>query len=151
MGILHCGVIYTTAKEHPWRYWTSSGEEIKDWQTCTFIRSDRSEPWYVEFVMSPNLMHYGPLIIRETDERNGDDMSKELQWRPGSARATPVGWALWRALENYFSDGMPEAVVFVDYDLSLLRGMKAAGVQEAQKLIDAINEHGSVIITQEIT
>ena len=82
-----------------------------------------------------------------TNERNGEDMSSNLFWRPGGGPGKSIGLLLAGALRNYYGDNLQPAMVLTSFDTNMLRAMHAAGLSDAQVLIDAIKEHESVTIS----
>ena len=81
-------------------------------------------------------------------------MSSSLKWRPAMSQSRtlprPLKYPLSRRLwDTDGSTGHGDAVVTVEEHLPYLEGLRDAGVEGAQELIDILNKHVAVIVWHE--
>lgn len=80
-------------------------------------------------------------------------MSSTLMWRPVSKEAYDLPLELKRVVSRKLWDtdgscGGGEVTANVDF-IPYLEGIRDSGIKGAQELIDAINQHGEVILWHE--
>jgi len=76
-------------------------------------------------------------------------MSSNLYWRPKNTGQKLLSDELKHALKNVDPYGQRVNREFGEEDIDLLRGMLAAGIEDAGKLIEAIEKHGAIEVSEE--
>ena len=75
-------------------------------------------------------------------------MSSTLRWRPTHTSGNDLPYELKRALHKR-TDGEPVKGEFTEASIQYLQGLRDGGVVGADKLIEAIEKHGSVEVWEE--
>lgn len=74
-------------------------------------------------------------------------MSSNLVWEPTERKKSEVSHQLKYALRKRF--GEPINVTLQSDDIMYLRGLEDAGLQDAYKLIKAIEKYGEILVVEE--
>ncbi len=139
------------------------GERLPHWKllevSCEPIekptRNGYSREWmasvdkYATVTLWDGTIYHG-LIIQ--DERNGEDMSSTLYWRPTCQLGKSLGYSLKKALRRQYGghgEGRISELRLCSSDMSILQGMLSAGVEEARILLDEIQKHGAVFVYED--
>lgn len=75
-------------------------------------------------------------------------MSSNLYWEPVARKREDVPTELKLALRKIFTSGL-SGIVLGNSHTGMLEGMKAAGIEDAQDLIDAIEKHDEIELTEQ--
>lgn len=141
-------------REKPGRGWSEG------WEAC----GEKT----VTVTLWDGTIYSGPLIEDERDsadmgilhcksarwvsrftERNGEDMSSNLYWKPATTTVGCLNTRLRDALRRHAGCcGMPitEQIKLTHEDIGILQGMSLAGIEDTGILRKEIKKHGSVII-----
>lgn len=76
-------------------------------------------------------------------------MSSTLYYKPVVNNERPLPDELKHALKNLDQFEQPINGIYNESNIPVLRGMEAAGVKGASKLISLINKYGEVELTEE--
>ncbi len=82
------------------------------------------------------------------DERNGDDMSSDLYWKPRESLGEPLCTNVKDAIRRHYGEEVLHGIELDKGHLPFLRGLLAAGILDAKTLIDEIGRHKVIIVTE---